>query len=224
MSRILVALLVAGVFAAVVMQLMDAMGDKTAAPDAPRSGYLVLAISWTPSWCAGDGAGRDDSRCDSGSGAGWLVHGLWPQFDRGGWPEFCETSHTAPSRAQTEAMRDIMGSDGLAFHQWRKHGTCSGLSAQAYFDKTRAAFETVILPERISAAGGRLRISPDDMLSVFRSANPDIGPDMAILTCRAGNAQEIRLCLTHDLTPRRCDAALLERGCRARSVALPALP
>lgn len=215
------ALLVAGTVAVIVMQQF--LEDATA-PQTPRSGYLVLAISWTPSWCAGEGAGRDEPRCAAGSGAGWLVHGLWPQFEAGGWPEFCDTPHATPTRAQTAAMRDIMGSDGLAFHQWRKHGTCAGMNAQDYFDQTRTAFANVALPERISAADDRLRIAPADLLAAFRSANPDVGEDMAVLTCRDSMAQEIRLCLTHDLTPRRCDSDLLARNCRARSVALPALP
>lgn len=186
--------------------------------------YLLLAISWTPSWCAGTGEARGDQRCATGSGAGWLVHGLWPQFERGGWPEFCETAQPAPSRAETAAMADIMGSAGLAFYQWRKHGTCSGLSAAGYFDQTRAAYASITLPDEISQETGHPRIAPADLLADLRAANPAIGEDMAVLTCRDGMAQEIRLCMSNDLTPRRCDSDVLSRGCRARNVALPALP
>ncbi|MCC5964992.1 MAG: ribonuclease T [Natronohydrobacter sp.] len=198
-------------------------GEKQNTDTDGQSGYLMLAMTWTPSWCAVTGTERGDDRCATGSGAGWLVHGLWPQFEAGGWPEFCETAQPAPTRAETAAMMDIMGSDGLALHQWRKHGTCSGLSPERYFDKTRAAFASVTLPDRISSAGGRLRIAPGDLMAVFHAANPDIRENMAVLTCREGMAQEIRVCLTHDLTPRPCDSDVLSRGCRARNVALPAL-
>lgn len=189
-----------------------------------QGGYLLLAISWTPSWCALEGTMRGADRCRTGAGAGWLVHGLWPQFENGGWPEFCDTDQSAPSRAQTAAMIDIMGSDGLALHQWRKHGSCTGLSADAYFDATRAAFASVTIPDAISAIGKPMRFSPADLLAMFQAANPTIDDDMAILTCRDGMAQEIRLCLDHDLTPRRCDLQVLSRGCRARNVTLPAQP
>ena len=203
---------------------VDASATAQQPTDTEQSGYLLLAVSWTPSWCAAEGTARGADRCRIGAGAGWLVHGLWPQFDDGGWPEFCDTAHSPPSRAQTAAMIDIMGSDGLALHQWRKHGSCSGMSAGAYFETTRAAFASLTMPDKISATQDRLRMSPAGLLAAFRAANPAIGEDMAILTCRDGMAQEIRLCLNHDLTPRRCDLRLLSRGCRARKIALPAQP
>ena len=221
MKKILSTLALLAVLAGALWQGRAALLPQ-AAPE--RDGYLLLAISWTPSWCARTGDAREAARCAPGSGAGWLVHGLWPQFDTGDWPEFCDTPHPPPSRSQTAAMIDIMGSDGLALHQWRKHGTCSGLSASAYFEQTRAAFTRLHLPDALRPGAGPLRRSPDALLADLRAANPGLGEDMAILTCRDGMAQEIRLCLSHDLTPRACDVALLARHCRARSVTLPARP
>ncbi len=187
-------------------------------------GYLVLALSWSPSWCAAEGDARGDARCAPGAGTGWLVHGLWPQHEAGGWPEFCDTAHPPPDRRMTGAMEDIMGSAGLARHQWTKHGSCSGLSPAAYFDRTRAAFAALTFPETIRARDASLRLAPDAVLAAFRAANPAVAPDMVVLTCRQGNAQEIRLCLSRDLRPRPCDPDLLSRGCRAGQVTLPAKP
>ncbi|WP_084657461.1 ribonuclease T2 family protein [Natronohydrobacter thiooxidans] len=221
MTKIFSGLLILAVLAVLFWQQS---GDAPRTDPAQQDGYLVLALSWTPSWCAVTGRDRGDERCAAGSGAGWLVHGLWPQFETGGWPEFCDTPQPAPSRAETAAMMDIMGSEGLALHQWRKHGTCSGLAPEGYFTQTRAAFAAVTLPEGISSAAGRARSAPDDLMTAFRAANPEISEDMAILTCREGMVQEIRVCLSTDLTPQRCDSDLLSRGCRARNVDLPALP
>lgn len=186
--------------------------------------YLVLALSWTPSWCAVEGAARGDARCQAGSGAGWLVHGLWPQHDNGTWPEFCDTDHPAPTRAALQGMLDIMGSVGLARHQWAKHGSCSGWDADGYFAQTRAAFQGLEFPQSLDAQGQPRQIAPDMVLAEFRAANPRIAPDMVALTCRAGMAQELRLCLTLDLEPRRCDDRLIARGCDARMVTLPSRP
>jgi len=210
--------------AVVLLRVTEPPSQPVQPARANEEGYLILAISWTPSWCAVEGAARGAERCAPGADAGWLVHGLWPQYAQGGWPEFCDSPHDGPSRAQTAAMVDIMGSGGLAFHQWRKHGTCTGLSPEVYFAATRAAFEHLTMPARVTASAEDLRKSPDALLEAFRAANPGIGADMAILTCRDGMAQEIRLCLDNELAPRRCDDQLLSRTCRARSVRLPALP
>jgi ribonuclease T2 len=190
-----------------------------------QDGYLLLAISWTPSWCAAEGDARGDDRCDRGNGAGWLVHGLWPQNEDGTWPEFCDSPHAAPSRNQTRGMEDIMGSAGLAAYQWRKHGTCSGLSPEAYFAATRAAFSKIRLPDAqvLSRAGQDTRLRPDALLDRLRRDNPVIKDDMAIATCQGGMLREVRVCLSYGLTPVRCDDAVLNRECRSGTTRLPAI-
>lgn len=193
-------------------------------PPVGEGDYLVLAISWTPSWCALEGAARGAARCADGAGAGWMVHGLWPQFEAGDWPEFCDSPHPAPARRLLREMRDIMGSDGLAGHQWRKHGSCSGQSPGAYFAQTRAAFEALQFPPTLTPDDAMLHTRPDALLEAFRAANPGLQADMAVLTCRAGLAQEIRICLTQALAPRPCDARLRARACGAREVRLPPPP
>ena len=37
-------------------------------------------------------------------------------------------------------MADIMGSGGSAWHQWKKHGRCSGLSPDDFFALSREAY------------------------------------------------------------------------------------
>lgn len=189
-----------------------------------RDGYLVLALSWTPSWCAAEGTARGDQRCDAGSGAGWLVHGLWPQHRGGGWPEFCDTDYPVPAQETVQGMLDIMGSTRLARHQWAKHGSCTRLDPEGYFAQTRTAFERLTFPQTIRAQGQAQNLAPETLLAEFRRANPQFSPESVTLTCRSGMAQEIRLCLTHDLAPRSCDNTVLSRMCRAHSVLLPPKP
>src|SRR6056297_19404 len=108
--------------------------------------YYVLSLSWSPNWCAREGDARGADQCDARHDYGWILHGLWPQYDRG-WPDFCQTAEPPPSRAMTAGMTDIMGTAGLAWHQWRKHGTCSGLSAADYFARSREAYTAITRPE-----------------------------------------------------------------------------
>lgn len=188
--------------------------DSTAQED-----YYLLAISWLPSWCALTGNAQGADQCDTN--AGWVVHGLWPQHADGGWPEYCETDARDPSRAQTAAMADIMGDGGLAWHQWKKHGRCSGLSADAYFATTRRAFAQLTLPDTLNAVERARQTNPAAVKSAFQAENPAFGPDMFSVTCRDGKLAELRLCLDQDLTPRQCDADVLDRACKARQITLP---
>ena len=61
--------------------------------------YYVLALSWSPNWCALEGDARDAEQCDEDFG--WVVHGFWPQYEAG-WPSYCPTSMRAPSRGATQ--------------------------------------------------------------------------------------------------------------------------
>ena len=165
--------------------------------------YYVLSLSWTPTWCALEGDDRDSPQCDPGQGFGFTLHGLWPQFEEG-WPSFCPTSLRPPSRGQTGAMADIMGSSGLAWHQWRKHGVCSGLSSEDYFALSRLAYERVVRPDLLRRLGREVRLPAGVIEEAFLEANPDLDPDMLTVTCRSGRVQEVRICLTRGLEPRVC--------------------
>ncbi|MFC3612140.1 ribonuclease T [Lutimaribacter marinistellae] len=166
--------------------------------------YWVLALSWSPSWCATEGDARDADQCDARHDHGWVLHGLWPQYDRG-WPSYCRTPHRPPSRAMTAAMADIHGSAGLAWHQWKKHGTCSGLEAQDYHALSRLAYERVTRPEIFRKLERSVRLPASVVEEAFIEANPRLEPDMITVTCRDGYIAEARLCLSREgLEPVPC--------------------
>src|SRR5205823_211721 len=50
--------------------------------------YYVLSLSWAPTYCQ---THADDRAECSGKGFGFVLHGLWPQYDNGGYPENCAT-------------------------------------------------------------------------------------------------------------------------------------
>lgn len=173
--------------------------------------YYVLALSWTPTWCAIEGDVRGSTQCDPGQGYGFTMHGLWPQFEQG-WPSFCPTNERQPSRSDTNAMVEIMGSSGLAWHQWRKHGVCTGLSSDDYFALSRLAYARVNRPELLRQVDQDYRLPASVIEEAFLEANPDLSADMLTVTCRDGRIQEVRICLTRQLEPREC-AADVRRDC-----------
>lgn len=183
--------------------------------------YYVMALSWSPNWCAQVGDGRDDPQCGAGRGHTWVLHGLWPQYEQG-WPSFCRTPQGDPSRSQTAAMADIMGSSGPAFYQWKKHGRCSGLPAADYFDTSRAAYDSITLPPVFEEITRDLTLPASVIEDAFIDANPNLARDQITITCKDGMIAEARICLTKDLEPRRCGDDVI-RDCRMQDAGLDAV-
>jgi len=165
--------------------------------------YYVLSLSWSPTWCALEGDARNSPQCDASTDFGWVMHGLWPQYHRG-WPSHCKTAERPPSRRMTSEMADIMGSGGLAWYQWKKHGSCSGLSAPAYYALAREAFENINRPVVFRKLSDPVKLPASVVEEAFLKANPDWAPDMVTITCRDGRIEEARLCVSKDLSPVPC--------------------
>lgn len=211
-----------------VRNLILVLACLVAAPAAAqnRAGqfdHYLLALSWMPAFCAFDGDRRDDPRCEPGTGLGWLVHGLWPQHAGGDWPQYCPTPERAPTRRETAAQADLFGASGPAWHQWNKHGRCTGLSAAGYYALTRDALARLALPEVFATIREPVNVAPEVVEAAFIEANPGLTPDMMITTCRNDMLVELRLCLTRGLEPRPCDAALIRRECALPAARLEAL-
>lgn len=165
--------------------------------------YYVMALSWSPNWCALEGDDRGSPECDGSRNLGWVLHGLWPQYENG-WPQDCLSPFPAPSRAMTAEMADIMGASGLAWYQWNKHGACSGLTAGAYFDLARAAYGAVVYPAVLEQLDDPIELPARLIEDAFLRDNPGLARDQITVTCERGMIQEVRICLTTDLAPRRC--------------------
>jgi ribonuclease T2 len=193
-----------------------------AAAEGARFDHYLLALTWMPSFCLLEGDARDDARCAPGSGHGWMVHGLWPQNAGGAWPEYCPTGHRNPSRRETAAQADLFGAAGPAWHQWNKHGRCTGLSARDYYALTRAVVGALTLPDTFATTEGGAVLAPEAVEAAFIEANPGLDAGMMIATCRRDLIVELRLCLTRDLQPRSCDQEVLQRGCAREAAHLPA--
>ena len=176
--------------------------------------YYVLSLSWSPNWCALDGDARGSDQCDARHDHGWILHGLWPQYHRG-YPEYCATTERPPSRAMTRQMADIMGTAGLAWHQWKKHGVCSGLSPSAYYALSREAYGRVVRPPVFRKLDKPVRLPASVVEDAFLQANPEMEPDGVTITCRNGHIQEARICLSRDITPVPCGQDVV-RDCRAK--------
>ena len=183
--------------------------------------YYLLALSWSPSWCALTGDDRGDPQCDAGLGLTFTVHGLWPQYEQG-FPADCFSTNPDPSRADTAAMTDIMGGAGLAFYEWKKHGRCSGLAARDYFATLRRARDSITIPPVFAAIDHDITIDPSVIEDAFLEQNSQLDAAGLTVTCKQGKIQEVRICLTRALQPRAC-AADVARDCTLQGAELDAV-
>ncbi|MEM6940669.1 MAG: ribonuclease T2 [Pseudomonadota bacterium] len=189
-----------------------------AAAEGERAGefdYYVVALSWSPNWCRLEGDARGSEQCVAGSGHGWILHGLWPQFHRG-YPSYCKTAARAPSRRMTAEMADIMGTSGLAWHQWKKHGSCTGLTAAQYYAASREAYRAINRPALLRDLKRDVRLPASVIEDAFLQVNPAMEADGITITCRSGQISEARICLSKTLTPVPCGQDVV-KDCRAKS-------
>ena len=181
--------------------------------------YYVLALSWSPAYCASTGDVRRDPQCEPGRQFSFVLHGLWPQYARPTngkmWPQFCTSE---PGLRDPKTMLDIMPSTSLISHEWSKHGTCTGLGPEAYFSTARKAMQSVKIPPRFIAPKEYQNPSPAEVKNEFLKANPVMTADTIAIQCSSNFLSEVRICLDRHLKTTPCVRA---RECRAPTVRIP---
>ena len=214
-SRLLISLALVVVSAAVA----SAQDRRQNAPG--EFDFYVLALSWSPSFCEAaaerGNSGRSQVQCERPYS--FVVHGLWPQYERG-FPEYCQRPSPRLDRNIMTSMLDLMPAPGLIFNEWDKHGTCSGLGARAYFEGIRKARAAVKIPEEFLQLSEPKTIAPDDLEAAFIKANPGLSSSAVSVTCDSKRLSEVRICLSKDLQFRSCEETD-RRACRRDQVLMP---
>ena len=182
--------------------------------------FYVLALSWSPAYCLIEGDRANQQQCADDRDLGFVVHGLWPQHESG-YPEFCPSREPdrVPSRLGRDYL-DIVPSMGLIGHQWRKHGSCSGLSQKNYLKAMRAARERVILPAEFAPQKLPAEIDAFEAENAFIAANPGMERDGIAIRCERGLLREVRICMTPSLEYRGC-GEVDRAGCTIRNLNVP---
>jgi ribonuclease T2 len=198
--------------------------DRRDARNEPgRFDFYVLALSWSPSFCESSrerNQGRSPlQQCAGGRPYSFVVHGLWPQHERG-FPRDCQVPAPRLPRSIVDTMLDIMPSPRLVFNQWDRHGTCSGLNGQQYFDTLRKAHETVRIPTQFQDIASHLAVTPGEVEKAFIEANPGLSQDAIAVTCDQRRLSEVRICMSKELQFRDCPE-VDRRACRNEKVMMP---
>ena len=187
--------------------------------EAGRFDYYVLSLSWSPQHCATRGSG-DPRQCGAGRRYGFIVHGLWPQYEEGGYPAYCRIRET-PSRDTIDRIIEIMPSENLIRHEWTKHGACSGLPPSRYFDVTSQAFSRIAMPDFYRRPTGTLSRSVPQLKAELTAANPKLPASAISVACSGQYLREVRICLDKSLRPRACSPEVARSTCRGDFIVRP---
>jgi ribonuclease T2 len=184
-----------------------------------RFDYYAVALSWSPSYCA---TNRDPDQCDAGRKLGFVLHGLWPQFEAG-YPEECSREQLPGAVRGRYAA--IYPSEKLIGHEWKKHGTCSGLDPAAYFALSSRLKDQVVIPRQFHQPAQPVRVSGSEFVQAFRSVNPGMARDSVLPFCSGGGRflREIHACFDKGGQSRSCSSGEIKRSyssCRQPSFLL----
>jgi ribonuclease T2 len=181
--------------------------------------FYVLSLSWSPSYCAAEGKDANPQQCAAARPYAFVVHGLWPQFERG-FPQDCPSDRPKVDDKTLRGLYDIMPSAGLIRHEWKTHGACAGLDQRDYFRVLRAAREKVVIPAQFRQLDRYRQLAPGEVEAAFLRANAELPAGAVAVTCDRRYLREVRVCMTRDLRFRSCPE-IDRRACRSREVVMP---
>ena len=169
--------------------------------------HYLLSLSWAPNYCA-EHPSDNSSECRKGNHKGFVLHGLWPQSNQGQPPMSCQPASPVAGDI-VRHMLEYYPSRGLIQHEWEKHGTCSGLSAQDYFAKVEQAFKSVNPPGQLKNLSIDKVFAPKDIERAFAQSN-NADADAFRISCHAQVLVGVEVCMSKDLKIQSCANALRE--------------
>lgn len=197
----------------------------------------IFSQSWQPEFCAGFQTvypGCHDPQ------PYWkthmTLHGLWPEYQNGGYPQFCTTEPL-----DADLIEKAIGFDTLVKywpdvkiaesahsypqfwqHEWSKHGTCSNLNQTAYFQES---IDLLKLNVSMTPAVIQQHVGKHLNTTTARAAYSQTGAmDDVALQCRGEALSEIHMCWAKDEQHRPkkrivCPTHVLKRDtCRSKFV------
>ena len=173
--------------------------------------YYAMALSWSPEHCAIKPGDREQCARK----LGFVLHGLWPQYQRG-YPASCTRERLDADMEQQFA--GLYPSRFLYRHEWEKHGTCSGLSQEAFHQLASELRQKVKIPADYQSPEEPLRKTSFQLKADLASANEWLAPDNITVACADGGRflREIYICVNKEGTDAvTCSAEMQKRERRS---------
>ncbi|WP_016949488.1 hypothetical protein [Anabaena sp. PCC 7108] len=172
--------------------------------------FYVLTLSWSPDHCARNG-NRDPQQCSPGRKYGFVLHGLWPQYQKG-YPANC-TTEKLPQLVQ-QKFRGLFPSEKLYNHEWQKHGTCSGKKPLEYLTLSKQLKYSLVIPPAYNRPAKPFRTTVQDLKSAFIGSNKQFTANGIAPYCSDSGRflQEVFFCYSKDGKAGICSAEILKRS------------
>jgi len=172
--------------------------------------YYLLNLSWSPEFCY-----SHPNAAECASHSTFVLHGIWPQNNNGTYAENCSN---APGPSDPSRFSDLYPDPGLLEHEWRTHGTCSGLRADDFFSTARTALHSITIPPQLNNLSTQISMPPGEIVSLFMRSNPSIPRESIAISCGHNYLTAVEFCLDKSLHPVACGSI---RSCRANTVRIP---
>lgn len=172
--------------------------------------FYILNLSWSPEFCH-----SHPTAAECAAHSTFVLHGLWPQNNDGSYPHNCSS---APGPTDPSQFSDIYPDSGLLEHEWKTHGTCSGLSPDDFFSAARKAFHSVTIPPKLAGLQSQISLPPNQIVSLFTASDPHIPQAALAVSCGGNFLTAVEACLDKNLQPIACSGI---RSCRANTVRIP---
>jgi len=202
--------------------LLPAVAQKPGGPPTTpgKFDYYVLSLSWSPQHCMEMGDDPNDQQCAPGRRLGFVVHGLWPENQRGVNPRACKPAPALDPQT-TKSAQDIMPSWQLVVHEWGAHGTCSGLPPAEFFRQTRVASQKVKIPAKYQSPKAPLVVPVKEFRQALIDANPGLKSENFAMYCDDRYLREVRVCMDKSLNFRACGERIRDACGLAKMVLRP---
>ena len=120
-------------------------------------GYFMLTIYWPSSYC-------NSGKCLKVPN-NWVIHGLWPNYWNGSWPQYCcDIAFDQSTLSSVSKLLELkwpslidVEEDTLWEHEWSKHGTCCYNNKRVggefkYFSETMNMYDQIPLRKWLEEA------------------------------------------------------------------------
>jgi ribonuclease T2 len=129
--------------------------------------------------------------------------------------ENCQTDTAALQQASVVG-RQVLDSAELAQHQWRKHGSCSGLTPVEYFSRMRQLTATLQIPAPLRTVGPSSDWTLRQFEAAWQQANPQLDGARLAVRCKSGWLYELLFCFDDAGQLTRCPSGTRDSCPRER--------